>query len=486
MRNERGGGIGSLLNLILLVIILFVGYQFWIKELENRLAATMPTEDSAPPPPTRTSAEPAAQPPIRLPSSEPGQSHMAAPDPLPETSPHVALLNGIKQTLEQGNAAEAQAKLMSLPKEALDDPAAKKFASVLWNNLGVLLANKGGGAAGVTAFKTAVSLNPLDPKAHINLTYAMWEIKDPALNREFLEKTIGLAPDAPFPHLALADMLYDKDDLAGAATHLEHATQHAPQDPRVQSYLQFVTTKVKHEAKVEQKFVARESSHFMVKFDGNEDHTLWSRVSEILEDAYREIGQKFSYYPGKPITVVLHSRETFQAATGSPAWADGLFDMIGGRIKVPTQGALTDQAWLTRVLRHEYVHALLHDRVGGRLGAVPTWLNEGLAMQLAGDPWPDLDKVIRGQVTLINLRSLEGLWMGLPSNVATVAYLEGNSATAYLIDRYGMDKVREVLNELAKGQPFPFAFQDRLFITYDQFQQRWIDELNEKLKAGRM
>jgi hypothetical protein len=29
------------------------------------------------------------------------------------------------------------------------------------------------------------------------------------------------------------------------------------------------------------------------------------------------------------------------------------------------------------------------------------------------------------------------------------------------------------------------AVQDRLFITYEQFQQRWLDELNEKLKAGR-
>jgi hypothetical protein len=207
-------------------------------------------------------------------------------------------------------------------------------------------------------------------------------------------------------------------------------------------------------------------------------------VSEILEDAYREIGQRFNYYPSKPIMVVLHSRETFRAATGSPAWSDGLFDMIGGRIKVPTQGALTDHAWLTRVLRHEYVHALLHDRMGGRLGAVPTWLNEGLAMQLAGDPWPDLDKVIHGQVTLINLISLEGPWMGFPPNVATVAYLEGNSATAYMIDRYGMDKVREILDRLANGQPIAAAIPDRLFISYEQFQERWIDELNSKIRLG--
>lgn len=229
----------------------------------------------------------------------------------------------------------------------------------------------------------------------------------------------------------------------------------------------------------EEKFVSRNSSHFTVQFDGNEDHTLWSRVVEILEDAYRDIGQKFSYFPSKPILVALHSRETFQRATGSPAWADGLFNSLEGRITVPTQGALTDQAWLTRVLRHEYVHALLHDRMGGR-GRIPTWLNEGLAMQLAGDAWPDIGHLSNRTVPALTLAYLEGDWGRLSAHAAAAAYLKSNSATKYFMDRYGMQKVREVLGLLAAGRSFPDAIQDRLFITYEQFQQRWIDELNEK------
>jgi predicted negative regulator of RcsB-dependent stress response len=464
---------------LVLALLLFAGYQ-WLhkKPAPPPLVATPASSPITQQTPTLFEPSTTAGPP------QAGQdlAKMAASVP---ASPYAAMLREINQLIEQGKEAEAEAKLTALPKETFNEPAEKTYAAMLWNNLGVAQADARGAAAGVAALKKAVSFDPANPLARVNLTWALWRVKDPALTQDFLEKTIGVAPDQPLPHLVLADMLYDKDDLAGAATHLEQATQHAAQNPKVQSYLQFVTAKVKHEAKVEQKFVERESSHFMVKFDGDEDHTLWSRVSEILEDAYREIGQRFNYYPGKPITVVLHSRETFRAATGSPAWSDGLFDMIGGRIKVPTQGALTDQAWLTRVLRHEYVHALLHDRVGGRLGAVPTWLNEGLAMQLAGDPWPDLDKVIRGQVTLINLSSLEGMWMGFPSNVATVAYLEGNSATAYMIDRYGMDKVREILDRLANGQPIGAAIQDRLFISYEQFQERWIDELNTKIQMGR-
>lgn len=472
-----------LLACLFLGLFLFIGYQWWSKQQAAIQPApppaAAPAKSAAPPPSAALSVS--AAPPTPQPA---GSEYFTAAVRIP-ASPHTAALNEINGLIEQGKDAEAEARLAALPADAMADPAVKAAAATLWNNLGTIRGKTHGSSASVSAYKTAVSVNPFDRTARMNLTFAYWELKDPALTPAFLEETIRLAPDEPIAHLIMAELLINKDDLAGAKTHLGQATERASADPKFQSYLKYLRAQVEQTGRAEEKFVARESSHFTVKFDGNEDHTVWSRVSEILEDAYREIGQKFNYYPGKPILVVLHARESFQSATGSPAWADGLFDPTLGRIKVPTQGALTDQAWLTRVLRHEYVHALLHDRVGGRAFAVPTWLNEGLAMQLAGDPWPDLDKVIRGQVSLIRLSSLEGPWMGMSANVATVAYLEGNSATLYMIDRYGMDKVREIVGQLANGQPIGAAVQDRLFITYEQFQQRWIDELNEKLKAGR-
>jgi hypothetical protein len=396
---------------------------------------------------------------------------------------YASTLDTARVSLDQGNDAEAEAKLQSIPKEAFADRRVQQYAAVLWNNLGVKQRKGRAGIAGIAAFKTALSIDPTQPDAYRNLVTAYVESNDPALTREFVEKAARAIPEDPLPHLVLANMLYEKDDLAGAVAHLDLATERVGQYPELQAYIKVITAKVKGSQKAEQRFLTRESSHFTVKFDGEIDYALWNRVLEILEDAYREIGQQFGYFPSKPIVVVLHTRESFQGATGSPAWADGLFDPALGRIKVPTQGAMTDQVWLTRVLRHEFVHALLHDRMGGRMGAVPTWLNEGLAMQLAGDPWPDIDQIARGQIAVIPLNLLEGNWSALPQRSAMVAYLEGNSATLYLIDRFGMEKVREILNLLASGQPIAASVQDRLFIPYEEFQRRWVDNLNEKLRA---
>ena len=205
---------------------------------------------------------------------------------------------------------------------------------------------------------------------------------------------------------------------------------------------------------------------------------------EILEEAYREIGQKFGHFPSKTIVVVLHAKSTFQSATGSPMWADGLFDPVLGRIQVPAQDALADRAWLTRVLRHEFVHALLHDQLGPAGSAVPTWLNEGLAMELSGDRWSDLDQIMKEEFTLIPLPALEGAWGRFSGDAATVAYLEANSAVHYLIERFGMHRVQELLAHLKARQALSAAMQSQLSLSYEQFQSRWMDQLEEHGKKS--
>ncbi len=486
--NERGriGTVGDVL--VLLLVLITIG-AWWMTQRHKPRTPPSSVPASSAAPTTLPIAVPREAPPASpslvapAPSSPGGELRAFTPGSIPGAQ-HAAILEAAHALIEQGQDAEAEARLAALPRDALNNEQIRQAASVLWNNLGIVRQRSRGAASAVPAFRQAVALGSRDQTPRVNLTHAYVETKDPALTREFLEETIQLAPNDPVAHVALADLLYDKDDLAGATLHLEHGRQRTPVGSPTRPYLDMVAARVSRAEKAEQKFSARESSHFLVKFNGNEDYDTWTKVLDILEDAYRDIGQKFSYFPAKPITVVLHTKDAFQGATGSPAWADGLYDGVLGRIQIPTQGALTDQIWLARVLRHEFVHALLHQRVEG--GHVPQWLNEGLAMQLAGDnSWPDLDKVIRGEVTLIPLNRLEGGWAGFPQNIATVAYLEGNSATAYLIERYGMGKVQDIIEALAGRHPMAAAVKDRLFISYDEFQQRWADHINEKILTGK-
>ena len=461
------------------LIGLFVVYQAWFKP--TYLPPPPPAQpdtvvkdsQKAPPEPLRD----------RPPQLEPKQTRLIDSSVVPKTTHH-ELLEAIRDEIEKGNVKTAETKLSNLPAAITADNGTRPYVSILWNNLGIQQEKHDGTAVSIKAFKKAASLDDKNPVVQLNLAHAYWELRDPAMTQDFLEQLVALAPNEPFPHLALAELFQERDQLGEAARHLDHATSLTGKDPAVQSYLRAVTAKVRGAEKGDVRLTSRDSTHFTVKFDGEADQATWAVVLEILEEAYREIGQKFGHFPSKTIVVVLHAKSTFQSATGSPVWADGLFDPVLGRIQIPTQEALADRAWLTRVLRHEFVHALLHDQLGPAGSAVPTWLNEGLAMELSGDRWSDLDQSMKQEFTLIPLPALEGGWGGLSIDAASVAYLEANSAVHYLIDRFGMARVQELLAHLKARQALSSAMQSQISMSYEQFQSRWVDQLQEHGKKS--
>jgi tetratricopeptide (TPR) repeat protein len=471
--------ITHILGLLALVLVVFIGYHAWLKP------HYFPDPPSLPSPPVAEET-PSVRPPQ---TDEPiliGAKRTRTIDPVTMPVPsHMETLGAINDELEKGNAAQAEAKLADIPASALTDRSVRRHVAVLWNNLGIVYERTSGTGASLKAFKKATSLDPDNPTVMLNLAHAYWGLRDSNLTAEFLTKLIALAPDEAFPHLALADLLQDQDKMADAGRHLREATTRIKKDPALQSYLKAVTAKVQRLEHIEDKLASRSSVHFIVKFDGSEDQATWTTVLDILEEAYRDIGQKFNHFPAKPITVTLLTKTGFQTETGSPTWADGLFDPVLGRIQIPTQGALTDRTWLRRVLRHEFVHALLHDQLGANSGSIPTWLNEGLALQLSGDSWQELDHKLEGDVQLLPLTALEGSWERLSPDAAAVAYLEASSATHYLLDRFGTHKMHDMLGELKARQTIAMAMQDKLLLSYDRFQQQWAEDFHSKLHHPR-
>lgn len=244
-----------LLIFLALGVLLYLGYQWWGARQPDTAANPAPAPPasarSAPaiqPQPMQSPQRPTLEPPPRIQV----QVQMVNPGMLMEGTPQAALLNGVRQTLEQGNATEAEARLVTLPQSTRDDPAARKFIADLWNNVGVAHAATRGMAAGLKAFQTAVSLDPSGARAHVNLTHALWELKEPGLSRDLLETTVALAPEEPLPHLLLADILQAKNDLKGAVAQLDLAAQHLGHNPKLQSFVRAISAKIKREAEPNQ------------------------------------------------------------------------------------------------------------------------------------------------------------------------------------------------------------------------------------------
>lgn len=149
----------------------------------------------------------------------------------------------IRDDLDRGEYKLAESALRTLSEKQHTTARDKAFVAALWNNLGVQQENLSGIAVSVKAFKQAVALAPRNPTALLNLTQAYWGLRHRALTLQFLETVIQIAPDDPFPHLALAELLIDKGRKAEAAPHLKRAKTRIHRDPNLTAFLEKLEAK---------------------------------------------------------------------------------------------------------------------------------------------------------------------------------------------------------------------------------------------------
>ena len=132
---------------------------------------------------------------------------------------------------------------------------------------------------------------------------------------------------------------------------------------------------------------------------------------------------------------------------------------------------MRDGTALDRVLRHEYTHALVHDRTRGR---APTWLSEGLAIACEGRDTDNERQIVQSSDHLIPIRELHGSFLTLPRTEVPLAYAESAAAVEYLLRRHGSPAMRALLARLGRAGDFAAAFQDATGTTYAKFQADWL------------
>jgi tetratricopeptide (TPR) repeat protein len=300
-------------------------------------------------------------------------------------------------------------------------------------------------------------LLPGDRRALAGVGLVYYKMGEYPLAIEYLEQSLeeGVNEFLSLKFLAFAH--YRQEELSRSLKRTEEALALQPDRE-----LADLKEKLKRELRARgSSHVAEQSRHFKVVFDGYKHGAISRTVLDILEDAYRDLGQKMDYFPSRTVTVVLYTEKNFFDVTLLPAWTAGAFD---GKIRLPVKGVEQEAPGkLRQVLYHEYVHAMLYDMAPGRL---PHWLNEGLAEYLVPR---GLAKT--GQV--LPLRSLTDSFPVGNQRTMMLAYSESYSAVAHLADAYGLWKVKELILALGRGEDLDSAFQSAFYLGYEDFLRDW-------------
>jgi len=134
-----------------------------------------------------------------------------------------------------------------------------------------------------------------------------------------------------------------------------------------------------------------------------------------------------------------------------------------------------DLDWGKDAIVHELTHVLVGHLTFSCLGAVPTWLNEGLAVYSEGEldlaSQTQLDDAIKSD-TLLTVRSLSAGFSEV-SDKAYLSYSQSFSIVKFLVETYGQEKMTELLTALRDGATVDDALTQTYGFNIEGLEDEW-------------
>jgi hypothetical protein len=137
---------------------------------------------------------------------------------------------------------------------------------------------------------------------------------------------------------------------------------------------------------------------------------------------------------------------------------------------------------LNQILTHEISHLILGSVSDSSM--IPKWFDEGLAVYVSHQ-WGFWESIlISGAILGKALIPLDEIEYQFPekSFKAGLAYAEGYTVINFIINRFGQNRLKNILIELKKGSDFYKALETSLQINQDLFQTEWKNFIFQQYK----
>ncbi len=307
-------------------------------------------------------------------------------------------------------------------------------------------------------YERALALRPGHVAARVELAWL--EIREDRLDRALDLALTGLAGSPANPWLleVVGEVQYRRNRLEDAVEALRAAVAARPGDASLRKRL----AKVERDLAAESGYSRADSTHFVLRFDGDRDDRLGAALLDELERAYGELADELDAWTREPVTVILYTNRQFHDTTGTGERVAGLFD---GKIRLPVGGLDRVTPAVRRVARHELVHALVHARAKGH---APRWLHEGLAQLLEPRDPATVDRALSLAVR-----------RGRKVSIVPFSYPTALSFTAFLDRETGRHRLTWFLELLAAGRPEPQAFLEAFGWSMEEAERRWQEWLRD-------
>lgn len=220
-----------------------------------------------------------------------------------------------------------------------------------------------------------------------------------------------------------------------------------------------------------------QTAHFDIYF--NEDgYELAVFAAHTADSSYAAICETFNHQlgPADRIQIIVYKShnefESTNISTESPSEGTGGFtEFFKNRVVVPFEGSWED---FRHVIHHELTHAVMLRMIYGNQiltsmarFQLPLWFIEGLAEYSSRQGWNREANMFLADAVLY------GYLPDLYSLSYTMPYQGGQSVFCYLAERYGQEKISELLNRLQTMRRMEGALEHTFGIDSEQLSEEW-------------
>ncbi len=216
-----------------------------------------------------------------------------------------------------------------------------------------------------------------------------------------------------------------------------------------------------------QKFSVISQDDIYLRMEPTEATVYGDQVIELLVDAKRVLCEKYALQSNEPIYVeIFPAQKDFAIRTFGLPGGDGFLGVCFGRVVTansPASQGPRPSNWQS-VLWHEFCHVITLGKTRNRM---PRWLSEGISVyeeRQRNPTWgehmsPRYRQMILGP-ELTPVSQLSGAFLSPPSPMhLQFAYYESSLVIEFLVGKYGIHRLRDILDALGDGLPTDSAFE---------------------------
>ncbi|MEW5798180.1 MAG: biopolymer transporter Tol [Bacteroidota bacterium] len=223
-----------------------------------------------------------------------------------------------------------------------------------------------------------------------------------------------------------------------------------------------------------------QTDHFDIYFyDGGEQ--IANFTAAAAESAYTSISRTFRYQLNNRVPLMVYnSHNDFQQTNVVGEYLEegigGVTELFKNRVVIPFEG---NYRQFRHVIHHELVHAVINDMFyGGSIQAIitnnirlqiPLWMNEGLAEYEALKWDVNSDMFMRDATIHTYLPPIE--YLG-----GYFAYRGGQSVWYYIANKYGEQKIAEILHRVKGARNLDAGFKSAIGLSVSELSERWMKE----------